>query len=218
VNNVWVWYPCGVACSAGELVEEVSDLSGGVWKVQALYLRAGGGCSSLLVRRNGEYHHGDVLGNKGVITDGSGNVLSSNEGKGVGLEYDAFGVSMFISGSAQTPYRPAGLVLDTEGLDFSGPPVACPLYANRALALSEEQCGGLKKPPRPKPPRRPPPPGWPTPCPPGYQKFPCTADDFAWCIFLCGITGGYAIACFQCWTIGDPFRVLIACECVRGIW
>jgi hypothetical protein len=29
-----------------------------------------------------------------------------------------------------------------EGLDFSGPPVACPLYANRALALSEEQCGG----------------------------------------------------------------------------
>jgi len=105
VNNVWVWYPCGVACIAGELVEEVSDLSGGVWKVQALYLRAGGGCSSLLVRRNGEYHHGDVLGNKGVITDGSGNVLSSNEGKGVGLEYDAFGVSMFTSGSAQTPWR-----------------------------------------------------------------------------------------------------------------
>jgi len=55
-----------------------------------------------------------------VITDGSGNVLSSNEGDSavrstVGLE---------------------------EGLDFSGPPVACPLYANRALALSEEQCGG----------------------------------------------------------------------------
>jgi len=129
VNNVWVWYPCGVACSAGELVEEVSDLSGGVWNVQALYLRAGGGCSSLLVRRNGEYHHGDVLVNKGVITDGSGNVLSSNV-------YDAFGVSMFTSGSAQTPYRPAGLVLDVEGLDFSGPPVAFPLYTNRSLRLS----------------------------------------------------------------------------------
>ena len=69
-------------------------------------------------------------------------MLSSNEGKGVGLEYDSFGVAMFTSGTAQTPYRPAGLVLDTEGLDFSGPPVACPLYANRALALSEEQCGG----------------------------------------------------------------------------
>ena len=63
-----------------------------------------------------------------MITDGSGNVLSSNV-------YDAFGVSMFTSGSAQTPYRPAGLVLDVEGLDFSGPPVACPLYANRAMPL-----------------------------------------------------------------------------------
>jgi len=100
------------------------------------------------VRRNREYHHGDVLGNKGVITDGSGNVLSSNEGEGVGLEYDSFGVAMFTSGTAQTPYRPAGLVLDEgkgvgfeEGLDFSGPPVACPLYANRALWLSMP-CGG----------------------------------------------------------------------------
>jgi hypothetical protein len=62
-------------------------------------------------------------------------VLSSNKGKGVGLEYDSFGVAMVTSGSAQTPYRPAGLVLDVEGLDFSGPPVACPLYANRAMPL-----------------------------------------------------------------------------------
>ncbi|HLI48263.1 MAG TPA: hypothetical protein VKV18_06175 [Chthonomonas sp.] len=71
-----------------------------------------------------------------------------NEGKGVGLEYDSFGVAMYTSGNAQTPYRPAGLVLDEgkgvgleEGLDFSGPPVACPLYANRALWLSMP-CGG----------------------------------------------------------------------------
>src|SRR5579875_321537 len=65
-----------------------------------------------------------------------------------------------MSGTAQTPYRPAGLVLDTEGLDFSGPPVACPLYANRALALSEEQCGG--GPPGKQPPK---PPKKPTPFP-----------------------------------------------------
>src|SRR5579875_2669805 len=83
--------------------------NGGVWNVQALYLRAGGGCSSLLVRRNGEYHHGDVLGYEGVIADGRGNVLSSNV-------YDAFGVSMYASGSAQTPYRPAAGLLDEEGL------------------------------------------------------------------------------------------------------
>ncbi len=87
----------------------------------------------MLLRRNGEYHHGDVLGNKGVITDGSGNVLSSNEGDSavrstVGLEED---------------------------LDFSGPPVTCPLYVNRALALSDKPCGGKpprKHPPQPKPP------------------------------------------------------------------
>jgi len=77
---------------------------------------------------------------RGLITDGSGNVLSSNEGKGVGLE---------------------------EGLDFSGPPVACPLYTNRALALSEEQCGGgpPRKKPKPKPPRKPHPPKKPEPPP-----------------------------------------------------
>jgi hypothetical protein len=72
------------------------------------------GCSSLLVRRNGEYHHGDVLGNKGVITDGSGNVLSSNV-------YDRFRVAMYTSGSAQTPYRPAAGLLDEEGLLFQSP-------------------------------------------------------------------------------------------------
>jgi len=52
---------------------------------------------------------------RGLITDGGENVLSGNKGEGVGLE---------------------------EGLDFSSHPVACRLYANRALALSEEQCGG----------------------------------------------------------------------------
>src|SRR5579875_409243 len=60
-----------------------------------------------------------IVGDAAVITDGSGNVLSSNEGKGVGLEYDSFGVAMVTSGSAQTPYRPAGLVLDVEGLASS---------------------------------------------------------------------------------------------------
>jgi hypothetical protein len=41
--------------------------------------------------------------------------------------------------AAQSALRGKGVGLE-EGLDFSGPPVACLLYANRALALSEEQC------------------------------------------------------------------------------
>jgi hypothetical protein len=66
---------------------------------------------------------------RGLITDGGENVLSGNKGEGVGLE---------------------------EGLDFSSHPVACRLYANRALALSEEQCGGRPpKKPKPKPPKQP---------------------------------------------------------------
>lgn len=43
-NNLWTWYACGVACGAGELIEETSDLTGGTWATSALYLRVGGGC------------------------------------------------------------------------------------------------------------------------------------------------------------------------------
>jgi len=89
----------------------------------------------MLLRRNGEYHHGDVLGNKGVITDGSGNVLSSNEGEGVGLEYDAFGVSTFTSGSAQTPYRPIGTLLIEEGMLLMPDSDGSVYWPNRALPL-----------------------------------------------------------------------------------
>ena len=76
-----------------------------------------------------------MLGNKEVITDGSGNVLSSNERNGalpqkilrfsgnpwIGLEYDSFGIAMYTSGNAQTPYRPAAGLLDEEGLLFQSP-------------------------------------------------------------------------------------------------
>jgi len=39
VNGVWTRYPCGVACGAGELVEQTSDLSGSQWTTSALYLQ-----------------------------------------------------------------------------------------------------------------------------------------------------------------------------------
>ncbi len=50
-NDIWTWYPCGVACGAGEMVEETSTLTGSSWATSGQYLRAGGGCSSLLIRR-----------------------------------------------------------------------------------------------------------------------------------------------------------------------
>ncbi|GIV14615.1 MAG: hypothetical protein KatS3mg022_0050 [Armatimonadota bacterium] len=57
INGVWTRYPCGVACGAGELVEQQKPLEGGSWTTSALYLQ---GIS--LVRRNGEWHHFDPLG------------------------------------------------------------------------------------------------------------------------------------------------------------
>ena len=83
-------------------MEQQSDLSGGNWVVSATYLRGVG-----LVRRNNEFHHFDVLGKAGVITDASGAVLSSNV-------YDAFGVARYVSGNAQTQWR--WLQAEEEGL------------------------------------------------------------------------------------------------------
>ncbi len=81
-NDLWTWYPCGVACGAGEMVEETSTLTGSSWSVSSQYLRVGGGCSSMLIRQkittmNDEYHHADIVGMYGVLTDASANVLRS---------------------------------------------------------------------------------------------------------------------------------------------
>jgi hypothetical protein len=93
LNGVWTRYPCGVACGAGELVEQTSDLSGSQWTTSALYLQ---GIS--LVRRNNEWHHFDPLGTAQVITNNSASVISNNV-------YDIFGVLRYEQGSAQTPWR-----------------------------------------------------------------------------------------------------------------
>ena len=94
-GNVWTWFPCGVACSAGELVEQTSDLTGTTWATSGLYLRAGGGCSSQLVRRNTEYHHPDLSNNVGIITNATGTILSNRL-------YDNFSVARYVSGTSVT--------------------------------------------------------------------------------------------------------------------
>ncbi len=98
-NNAWSWYPCGVACGAGELVEQGSDLTGTTWTTNAQYLRAGGGCSSMLIRRRSitddEYQHEYLLGVFGAITGAAGAVLSSNV-------YDAFMGMQYKQGVSKT--------------------------------------------------------------------------------------------------------------------
>ncbi len=99
--------PWGVACGAGELVEQGSDLTGSTWTTNAQYLRVGGGCGSMLIRQkitnlNDEYHHEDPLGVFGVITGANGAVLSSNI-------YDAFDVLQFSTGGKLSLYISEGI-------------------------------------------------------------------------------------------------------------
>ncbi len=101
-NNAWTWYPCGVACGAGELVEQGRDLTGATWTTNAQYLRAGGGCRRRLIRRKSspddEYHHMDITGTAGMISDQNVAIVGDNS-------YDAFGVRRYSQLHADTPYR-----------------------------------------------------------------------------------------------------------------
>ena len=125
-GNVWTWYPCGVACSAGELVEQTSDLTGTTWATSGLYLRAGTGCSSQLMRRNSEYHHADMMGNYGVITNSTGTILSSNL-------YDSFRVQRFTGGSAVSSSRFKNARTDVEALLATG---SCFSNGERGIVLA----------------------------------------------------------------------------------
>jgi hypothetical protein len=139
LNGVWTRYPCGVACGAGELVEQTSDLSGSQWTVSALYLQ---GIS--LVRRNNEWHHFDPLGTAGVITNGSAQVVSNNL-------YDVFGVLRHQQGSAETPWRLPNIAQAEENMFFNGSsfllrrdqPVLRPLGVPPWLLACGAACGLL---------------------------------------------------------------------------
>jgi hypothetical protein len=80
-------------------VQEVAFCAAGALCLQGLSL----------VRRNGEYHHFDVLSTVGVVTDAGGTVLSSDL-------FDAFGVLRHAHGQAATPWRWQGRKVAEEGL------------------------------------------------------------------------------------------------------
>ncbi len=100
-NDLWTWYPCGVACGAGEMVEETSDLTGSNWTTSGQYLRAGGGCSSLLIRRKSttddEYHHADLVGRNSSFTNSTSQIIGS-------ILFNHFGVQQTANGSIDTPF------------------------------------------------------------------------------------------------------------------
>ena len=124
LQNQWTWYPCGVACSAGELVEQQSDLTGATWTTVGQQLRVGSGCTSMLLRRNGENHHNDLVGNNPVITDANSNILSSNL-------YDFYRTQRFSSGMAQSQWKFNDHYLAEEGMIAN-----CFIQVERDIALS----------------------------------------------------------------------------------
>ena len=109
LQNQWTWYPCGVACSAGELVEQQSNLTGATWTTVGQQLRIGSGCSSILLKRNAEVHHADLTGSIPLISDSNSNTISSNT-------YDVFKNLMSSTGAAGTPCRFEGRSNSEENL------------------------------------------------------------------------------------------------------
>jgi hypothetical protein len=90
--NIWTWFPCGIACEAGELVEKRSDLSGSAWLTNATYLRA----NKAVVSRNGEFHHSDILQRFSTLTNQIGTPVAT-------ALFDMFGVRRYMSGVVNTP-------------------------------------------------------------------------------------------------------------------
>ena len=125
VAGVWTWYPCGVACNAGELVEQTSDLTGSAWTTSALYLKSGSSCGAKLIRRNGEYHHFDIAGNLAIVTGNNASVLATRL-------YNTFSVQQYTTGSVQTPWTSSVFKAGAEGLTID----RCFYYSNRGVGFS----------------------------------------------------------------------------------
>ena len=134
INNVWTWYPCGVACNAGELVEQTSDLTGSTWAASALYLKSGSGCGASIIRRNSEYHQFDLQGYLSLVSGASASVLATRT-------YNRFGVQQYTTGSAQTPWISGSRYTNPEGLQMTS---ECYLIPQRNYGLSNRcQTGSL---------------------------------------------------------------------------
>ena len=108
-NNVWTWYPCGVACNAGELVEQTSDLTGNTWTTSAPVLESRQWMQAQIIRRNAEYHHFGLNNSVSIITDNTSNVLSSSI-------YDAFASKRYAVGSSQSLWITNSLVAEVDGI------------------------------------------------------------------------------------------------------
>jgi hypothetical protein len=108
LGDRWDWYPCGVACCAGELVALTSDLTGSSWSTLKTVLPGSGGS------RHGSYFGGrDVLFPDAIATGSS----ASFEGWRI---RDRFGVARHVplAMPGLVPYRPAAEADDEQHYHF----------------------------------------------------------------------------------------------------
>ncbi len=152
-SGVQTWFPCGVACSAGELVELTRPIDpsgnptgGGAWTLATTYLRGGGCSASVLGKKTSsttQWWHSDVLGSVSLVTDGSASVK-------VAQLVDALGVLRFSSTPGAPKQNTAPKIGDDNGDDgLIGFPGTCPALADRALAMTA-LCFGPPQNGRPK--------------------------------------------------------------------
>jgi len=92
-KSVWSWFPCGVACSAGELTELTSDLTGATWTTASSSLtRPGCGGGGLPLRIGAQVPLPGLFGQTAAVTDSSATVVAT-------AVFDAFGVQRFGTGT-----------------------------------------------------------------------------------------------------------------------
>ena len=191
-NNVWTWYPCGVSCGAGDLVEMQSNLNGSAWAVNALKA-----VSPLpvcvdqasVVSRNSEYHHYDIGGFVGVVTNASGSATYT-------ALHDAYGVLRYSQGSAQTPFQ--SLTMQTQQEDIVSLKQSTYYLAPQDILLPGTKfCGPNTTPPK----------GGPT----GPLDACCQAHDkcFAAQKPHCAVWNQCRAACMGC--------TAALCSCAQGV-
>ncbi len=97
-------------------MEQQSDLTGATWTTIGQYVKAGGGCGSILFTRNSENHHYDLGGKVSVVSDTNSTVLSNNL-------YDTFKVTRYTQGNSSTPIHFSGAFSDNSGLALFSQPI-----------------------------------------------------------------------------------------------
>ena len=182
-----------MACNAGELVEQTSDLTGATWTTSVLYLKSGSGCGASTIRRNSEYHHFDLQGYLSLVSGASASTLAARI-------YNRFGVQQFASGSAQTPWISNNAYIGADGLLISSQVILSARNVGTAIRQAPQDPQG------------------PTPdCKAIYgpfagYKYPCQPDNYQACVEDCKRLGQGVIICCQTKPVTAP-RLGFHCTC-----